>query len=112
MIKPLSKKIHAEAIKLGITSIHLRFQGGSDEGYLDIEVEPLGWNESRDIREKIEEWAWDAYDYSGAGDGSDYGDEITYDLAKNEVSHTEWCMTRTEQNYRPEILAIDEEGGE
>jgi hypothetical protein len=31
------------------------------------------------------------YEYSGAGDGTDYGDNITYNLVEGKVTTQEWC---------------------
>jgi hypothetical protein len=45
----------------------------------------------------IENWAWDVYSYSGDGEGSDYGDDIVYDLVNKTVSTSEWF---TERQYR------------
>lgn len=87
--QPLKKEIYNKAKELGIERIILRFSGGNDEGCLDIETAP--WNSGfGDLHNEIEEWAWEVYSYSGAGDGSDYGDDIDYDLKNNKVSTSEW----------------------
>jgi hypothetical protein len=85
--EPLKKEIYNKAKELGIKKIILRFSGGSDEGNLDVDMMP-DWNQ--DLASDIEDWAWDVYSYSGAGDGSDYGDNIEYDLVKGKVSTSEW----------------------
>lgn len=79
----------------GITSIHLAFSGGSDQGYLNVSTSPV--DAEQDLLEAIENWAHDAFQYNGAGDGTDYGDDYIYDLAGNTVSHTEWTMERVDQ---------------
>lgn len=100
--EPLSKKIYDKAKELNIKEISLEFSGGSDEGYLYVNFD---YNKDRTEEQKkaecqfygeVEEWAWDAYEYSGAGDGSDYGDNIVYDLDKGTVSTQEWY---TRRNY-------------
>lgn len=88
-IEPISKAIYDKAKKLGIDQIVLRFSGGNDEGYLQIETVPYK-NAHQDFEQEIDEWAWSVYQYSGAGDGSDYGDTITYDLANGEASADTW----------------------
>jgi hypothetical protein len=96
-IEPLPKKIHDKALSLGVTEIHLNFSGGNDEGYLSVSLE--GTSDSNFTLE-VENWAWEAYSYNGAGDGSDYGDDIVYDLVNNKVSTEEWYMMRTRgQSY-------------
>jgi hypothetical protein len=85
-IEPLKKEIYNKAISLGVTQIKLRFSGGNDEGFLDVEVQP--WNQA--FAHEVEAWAWDVYDYNGAGDGSDYGDDITYDLVNKKATTQEW----------------------
>ena len=98
-IEPLNKDIYNKALALGIEEIVLSFSGGSDEGYLNVGVEP--WNNDKSaecnaLSAEIENWAWDVYSYSGAGDGSDYGDDITYDLVNKKVTASEWYTARTE----------------
>lgn len=46
------------------------------------------------FREKIYDWAIHTYHYSGAGDGSDYGDDINYDIKNREIKWSEWHMDR------------------
>lgn len=95
--EPLSRAIHDKALKLGITRISLHFSGGNDEGYLTVE---FNGKYNQGFNDKIEDWAWTAYSYSGAGEGSDYGDDITYDLKKKTVTTSEWSMQR--HDGRPE----------
>lgn len=89
-IQPLSKDIYNKAKSLGVKQIMLAFSGGSDEGYLDITLLPHNNKYKSILTQEIDEWAWGTYNYNGAGDGSDYGDTITYDLEKGEVSADEW----------------------
>jgi hypothetical protein len=44
----------------------------------------------------VEDWAWDVYEYSGAGDGTEYGDDIIYNISAKKVSGSPWYMARTE----------------
>lgn len=115
----LPRELYAAALGLEITSISLHFSGGNDEGSLEVDVttkeknrvtsysaEYSGQAAAPDSEEQksqlavsvlittIEDWANEAYDYSGAGDGSDYGDDITYDLTRNKVVTHEWYMQR------------------
>jgi uncharacterized protein involved in high-affinity Fe2+ transport len=87
--EPLKKEIYNKAKELGIENIILRFSGGSDEGYLDIELMPYE-KHNQEFANEIEEWAWEVYSYSGAGEGNDYGDNIEYDLKAGKVSTSEW----------------------
>ncbi|NBW85150.1 MAG: hypothetical protein EBR50_07575 [Proteobacteria bacterium] len=102
---PLKKEIYDKAKALEIDTIILNFSGGSDEGYLEVELEP---NHDCDFANEIEEWAWSVYSYSGAGDGSDYGDTIKYDLENNEVTTSEYYMVREDNENDPEELEIAE----
>lgn len=114
----LTKNIYEEAVKLGIHKIILSFSGGSDEGYLDIhfdfpEVGKKANDKFKEIREanfeeKVEEWVWSVYTYSGAGDGCDYGDEITYDLKNKTVHTSEWYTARQDGETFDQELQIDE----
>jgi len=88
IIEPLKKEIYNKAKELGIETIELRFSGGSDEGYLDVFTTP----DNSALESEIEEWAWEAYDYNGAGEGNDYGDNITYNIKEGKATSSEWFM--------------------
>jgi hypothetical protein len=106
--EPLKKAIYNKAKELGITNILLKFSGGHDEGYLDVEFEPYG-KYDQDFVNEIEDWAWDVYSYSGAGDGNEYGDEINYDIANNKVSTREWYHVMKEDDSGEEELELARE---
>lgn len=102
--EPLKKAIYAKAKELGVTRIELSFSGGSDEGCLYVHAEgPLQSTDASEegnalrigigkLESDVDDWAWEVYSYSGAGDGSDYGDNIVYDLKAGTVSTQEWAM--------------------
>lgn len=108
MIKPLSKKIYEEAKQRGVETIELKFQGGCDEGYLDVVLEPHN-RDNADFEETVENWVWEVYRYSGADDSTPYGDNITYDLVDNTVSHEEWYMVQTSEQHGEIDLEIEKE---
>jgi len=89
-IEPLKKAIYDKAKELNIETIELRFSGGNDEGYLDVYTTP----DNSALESEIEEWAWEVYSYSGAGEGDDYGDNITYNLKEGKATTSEWYMAR------------------
>lgn len=105
-VEPLNKEIYNKAKQLGIEKITLKFSGGNDEGFLDVEMEP-DWNQ--ELATKIEDWAWEVYSYSGAGDGSDYGDDIDYDLKNNKVSTSEWFSSRQYDEGEEDSLEVSED---
>ena len=113
--EPISKALYEKDKSMGITKIELEFQGGSDEGYLNIglhnkEGQTIGASaEGLALQQDIEEWAWVAYSYSGAGDGSDYGDDITYNLDDNTVESQEWFTSRDYQGSVDHDLILDED---
>ena len=108
-IEPLSKEIFDKAVSLGITEIHLNFSGGSDEGYVNINL--LG-EYNQEFAEEIEKWVWETYDYSGAGDGSDYGDDIIYDLKNKKATASQWYMARTESDTENVDLEVSDKVSE
>jgi len=111
-IQPLKKELYNRAKALGITSIVLGFSGGSDEGYLNVTLYPWDQNKRDDYRElnaDIENWAWEVYSYSGAGEGNDYGDDIIYDLENHTASCSEWYTARTEGETASEDLVFEKE---
>ena len=99
--KPLKKELYERVVALGADIVTLEFSGGSDEGYLYVDVRGdniARYGESTDeirkeihrLQSDIEEWAWTVYQYSGAGDGTSYGDTITYDLNNQTMSTQKW----------------------
>lgn len=112
----LPKNLFDRAMKAGVTTIRLEFSGGNDEGYLDVVVEGgdnlMGKKNDPKLDEDIQEWADDAYGYSGAGDGSAYGDTVIYDLVKMKVTTQEWMMQRKESPEEEGDLEVgsDDEG--
>ena len=95
--EPLSKDIYNKAQELGVYSIRLEFSGGNDEGYLETTINtniPHTRKVLESFEQEVERWAWGVYRYSGAGDGSDYGDNIEYDLENKTVKVSEWYMER------------------
>lgn len=109
-IQPLPVRIVNRAKQLGIKSITLQFSGGSDEGYLDVDYDmPGDPGYDNDFSRMVEDWAWNVYAYSGAGDGSDYGDNITYDLVNNKASVQEWFTERSYGADEEIPLEIDNE---
>lgn len=95
-IQPIKKILVDRARDLGIKKIVLQFQGGSDNGFLEVELErgdvlnTWGNPKYQSLASDIEEWAWSVYRYSGAGDGDDYGDNITYSLDDGKAYHQSW----------------------
>jgi hypothetical protein len=108
-IEPLSKKIYDKAVSLGVTQIELKFSGGNDEGYLTVYLDGKeGWESNTEFEQEIEGWAWEAYGYSGAGDGSDYGDNVVYNLLNKTATVSSWSMQRTEGDSEDAALEIAE----
>ena len=104
-IKPLPKKIFDKAVSLGITEIHLNFSGGNDEGYVNVNLVD---EYNQEFANEIENLVWETYDYSGAGDGSDYGDDVIYDLKNKKASVSSWYMARTEGDTDDADLEVSE----
>lgn len=111
-IEKLPKSLYDRAVVLRVERIDLNFNGGSDEGYLNVNLylaDNVKYTDQHGILENdIESWAWDVYDYSGAGDGNDYGDDITYDLVNKKVSTSEWFMERVDHDSEGGELEIDD----
>ena len=113
--KPLTKELKEKLVGLGVDKFDVDWSGGCDEGYGDVSIT---WNKATErVRSFFGEYAnpertgreKEAYDllydwaivkgwYSGAGDGTDYGDTFIYDLQAGTVEHTEWCMEQSSQN--------------
>jgi hypothetical protein len=107
-IKSLDKELYVRLLAQGVSYLTLNFSGGSDEGYLNIECDTKAdLNSSiKDLDQlysDIDTWVWSVYEYSGAGDsGSEYGDNITYDLVNKTATHDEWyTKTVTSEQTEP-----------
>lgn len=118
--QPLPKSLFDRAEELELATIGLHFSGGDDEGHLSVTTEPKktnkyfkpinDWKERDKLKGKakdafdgyrqkvwsfegdVEEWAWTVYEYSGAGDGTDYGDNVIYRLSKKTAEYNDWYM--------------------
>jgi len=109
--EPISKELFEKLTKAGVTTMKLRFSGGSDEGYLDVDLGDIDHfdEEGRKLINEVEKWAWDTYSYSGAGEGYDYGDDIEYDLVKKKVYLSEWSMERSDRDLGEDGFEVVEE---
>jgi len=119
-IEPLKKDIYDKSVSNGVSKIILSFSGGYGKGYLDVSFEPprchssgytrgypsLG-RKTDELTAAIEKWAWDTYRYFGAGNGSDYGEEIVYDLVNKKCSTKEWYTVRKTNDGGEVPLEID-----
>ena len=110
--EPIKKSLYDKLKAQGVNRVKLCFSGGSDEGFLDVFFYPeLDYTdeEARNLLKEVENWAWDVYSYSGAGEGNDYGDNITYDLVENTVETKEWYMERTYGGSSEGELVVEDE---
>jgi hypothetical protein len=107
--QPLPKAIYDKAKQLEVTSIRLEFSGGNDEGNLYVSISSItgGSSELNALETEVETWAYDAYPYNGAGDGTDYGDDIVYDLENNKVTTSEWHMERQDSDPNESEMEVD-----
>ena len=113
-VLPLPKRFFDRAVELGVGKLILSFSGGSDEGYLDVNYEmlnnfPYGKDNTRSFVQEVNDWAEEAYEYCGAGDGTPYGDTVTYDLANKTVEVREWFTDIVYGDKTDHTLKIDEE---
>ena len=103
--KPFSKELYEKAIKLGINLVELNFSGGSDNGFLNVEASPGGHPE---FEQEVIHWADETYEYSGGGEGIDYGDDIVYDFDEMTVTCREWYMEPQTSEDDPVKLEIEQ----
>mgnify|MGYP003348578486 CR=1 FL=1 len=109
--EPFKKELFVKLSQAGITYVKLAFSGGSDEGYLDVTLDGkhLDGETYRKLEREVEDWAWDVYSYSGAGEGYEYGDTVEYDLVKRKVTTSEWATERVDGPECDGDLVIDGE---
>ena len=115
----ISKDLKKLILEAGGTSFDVRWSGGSDEAYLDVELRCFdgsvhmlsedhpGLQPLKVAQDLIFEAAEDGFDYSGAGDGSDYGDDYTYDLLANTITHQEWYMVQKDEEPTQSELEVE-----
>lgn len=113
-VQSLPRNIYNKSKSLRINQITLSFSGGSDTGYLDVEVgTPPSSRPSYDVLNElcweIKSWAWKVYEYGGAGEGDKYGDTITYDLESNEVRTEQWYQVVETEHGETTKLQVKEE---
>jgi len=120
--KPLTRELLNYLKEHGVIKFTISYSGGSDEGYYYGDI-----NEHDDILldgkphadltkaavqkagEMIDRWAdYPGGYYNGAGDGTDYGDDFTYDLEKGTVEHTEWYHAPQEIKHQPTRIETEE----
>lgn len=112
-VAPLPREIYRRCIEENITSIRLRFSGGSDEGYRDVELNGLDgryfqWNTKDEkmveLVQLIDSWCDEKYRFSGAGDGNSYGENITYDIVNGTVTSQEWWTQQMDGEVRHDSM--------
>ena len=108
--KPIPLRFVTGALTLGVDTITLHWSGGNDEGYLTVSfgsqknvvlTDRTQGRTTRELEREIEDWGHETYQYNGAGDGTRYGDDITYYLKEGTVSVPEWQMVeaRGDENF-------------
>jgi hypothetical protein len=109
-IPALDRELYTKLKDAGIACVFLHWSGGSDEGELSVGLYrarndfPI---DDRNLETAVENWAYDAFQYSGAGDGNDYGDDYIYDLRDHTVTHSEWFHQRVEGDTEQQPLRLD-----
>ena len=111
-IEPIPSHLYKRLVEAGVKAVHLSWSGGSDEGLLDViithESEGRLPTAAWDLQSVVDDWAWDVYSYSGAGDGNDYGDDIRYDLTTMKATHSEWYMSRCDSADTTEPFGLSD----
>jgi len=108
----IPKKIIEECKRLGVAKFTCRFSGGSDEGFLEVDLDEVNWKDMTPdhtaLVKEITTWADEAMCYSGGGDGTDYGDDYEFDLTDMTISHTEWYHQPAYNDLGTASVTIDE----
>lgn len=98
-VENLPKKIYDKCVALNVKYLVLKFSGGDDEGFLDIDLITDGPSITEsNLEEDIVNWAWTVYRYNGAGDGNSYGDNITYNIEERTATTVYWHMVEKYNN--------------
>jgi hypothetical protein len=113
-IAPIPKELFELCEEECISEVIVCFEGGSDEGYVTVtawkEGEEKNWykasQERNDVEKaaiqviegKFEDWAGE-HCYSGAGEGSPYGHDLTIDILNKKMSAAYWYMSRVDEPH-------------
>ena len=111
----------------------LQFSGGHDEGHLDINLTPApkyphsrvwnketgkyeevdvgtevkeAWAKHSEFITEVENWAWETFNYGGAGEGVGYGDNVIYNIEEGTVTHSEWGYIYQQENHPEERITF------
>lgn len=116
-VRPLPKNLFEKLVAAKIEKLSVHLEGGNDEGLINCALQP--WPDSvecpelikpvSDLLDEVETWAFEAYSFSGAGDGTRYGDDIVYDLVNKTVTTTEWYEEVKSGPTENETLELEEE---
>jgi hypothetical protein len=108
-VPPVPKEFFDQAKALDVEEIVIQFYGGSDEGHIDLSLEPSGWKagvglppERRELVRLMNDWAFEKMSFSGAGP-PDHGGSITYSLKTNKVSVDRWVMVEQTEDSRDDL---------
>jgi hypothetical protein len=103
----INKNLYNLLKKHKVKGVMLKFSGGHDEGFLDMFLEYRREGDDKiyntahcydnptiieDIKNIVYDAAMYGFQYSGAGDGTDYGDDYYFDLDTGVIRHEEWYM--------------------
>lgn len=93
-IEAMPRELYRRLRNAKITDVHLSFEGGCDEAYVDVtllyEDKEYKADDAADLEHKVEMWIWDTTDYNGAGDGNMFGDDVQINLLTKEVLASSW----------------------
>ena len=103
-IIPLPKSIYTKAKEI-TDVIQLNWSGGHDEGMLEVDLIGVDYHAHEELYKEIETWAYDKFQYNGAGEGLDYGHNISYRLKDQTVECQYWSTEIVE--YDPETTPIE-----
>lgn len=118
----MSRELLEEAKRLGIETISVDLSGGSDEAFVDVsfdagstddkEIERARSALEESVREVVEDTVCDKYGFSGAGEGTDYGDEYEYHINSGTITKREWSYRRVDEEEEKIEMSVRESESE
>jgi hypothetical protein len=85
----IPKELFQKLKEAGAETLVVKLEGGNDEAIIDVDVLPYTAH-SGAIARDVEDWVWNSFCFSGAGDGNPFGENYTYDLKKGTVHSESW----------------------
>lgn len=90
-----------------VDKLTVTLTGGNDEAIVDCDFQPWPKAYTSEIETLIDDWIYSSFNFSGAGDGTEYGTHYVYDLnAGTCYSQDFYTEIKLEPQTDPEAFTV------